>query len=460
MVHVSPSQVHTWRACRRKWSYSRIRPRAENRFALFGTNTHSQLEGWLRDQTPPDWTTPEGKCAIAGLHLLPPPKTVAVEVPLELEFEGVLYVGHIDALGYQDGLVTIIDHKTTGDFKWAKTTEELEDDPQWIIYGYWAVQAFKAERAQGRWVYYRRKPPAAEPRDIVATAEELTRRFRELHERDGKAIVAAAGLPPEELPRNMSHCDAYGGCPYRLECLDGVSTIDRAQQALRGAVTTTYRLPHAVFDALRQEWRSESMTIPTLQDVLNANVAGAPPAQAPAPDVPPQVLALLENPPPGLDVEAIKKHYGIVDAAPAPVPAQPAPEFKPELPTWATKENADAAYKAVIAAGGTDATALEEHARVLKGIGNPPVIVSATDPRPPEAQAPKKRGRPKGSKNSPPTTPPADAPASIVVVSDAPVMPDAKPLRDDAIELLRYFIRHKESEIAFEAAKYVIDRGL
>jgi len=227
-IHVSPSQVATWRACQRKWAYSRIRPRTENRYAAFGSRAHTIAENWLISRTPPDPTTAEGACILAGLDSLPQPGTAAVELRLDAMHEGIHYTGRIDFL-YQSGprLIVVGDHKTTGDLTWAKTPTDLEDDPQRVVYSWWAGQTFAADWIGAHWQYYQRKPPRSLPVYMQEPVARIRERFQELHERDGKAIVAANGLDPKELPRSLDHCDAFGGCPYRAECHAGVSPISR-----------------------------------------------------------------------------------------------------------------------------------------------------------------------------------------------------------------------------------------
>ena len=234
MTHVSPSQIHTWRGCKRRWAYSRIRPRTSNRYAAFGTKTHEYREKWLRDGVPPDANTPEGRCAIAGLEHLPMPGTCMVEIPIEFALEGVAYVGIADVVEYQGG-VHVHDHKSCGSFDWALTAEDLFDDPQRIIYSYWAGAVLQAGEVEATWHYLRRKPPACRPVSIAEDTRSIQARMLDLHRRDGLPIAQASAGPvdPERFPRNLGHCTAYGGCPFADECLSGVSPLDRAAAALR-----------------------------------------------------------------------------------------------------------------------------------------------------------------------------------------------------------------------------------
>lgn len=92
------------------------------------------------------------------------------------------------------------------------------------------------------------------------------------------------------------------------------------------------------------------------------------PAAPPAPVITPEIQNLIDNPPPGYDVAALKAHFGIVDVAAhpqAPVAAQPpGMDPAPVVAAYAAQEAAAAAPAAPIA-----------------------------DPRPTEAKAPKRKER-------------------------------------------------------------------
>lgn len=233
---VSPSQVGTKRGCWRKWWYSRNRPRVQKPSAAAGELVHKVLEHWMRDAVPPDPNTPEGRCALPGLPYLPLPGVAAVELRLDMPHEGVHYNGRIDYLyGYEPARVVIVgDHKTTGDFKWVKTSAQLLVDPQRIIYSRWAAITFGVPYVLANWTYYRRgSKPAARSVTLCESAAAIELRFRDLHRRDGLPILAAKSLThPDSFPRNLSHCSAFGGCEHRGECLANVNPVDIAVGAM------------------------------------------------------------------------------------------------------------------------------------------------------------------------------------------------------------------------------------
>lgn len=365
-VHVSPSQLETRRTCPRKWWYSRNRPRTRNKWAEYGERCHLMLERWLEHGVQPDASTPEGRTVLAGLHLVPMPFTPGMAVEHKLDdvlLFGVPWRMRLDVLyGYvRDVSVIVSDHKTTGDLAWAKLAEILADDPQWIAYSYWAAEAFNVPWVIGQWTYFRRKPPKAEPQHIMQSREVITARMWRLHTEEVAPLVAAANDPMEAHERRYSGCDAFGGCPYRDECYSGLSALDRVRSIL-------YTSPRGI----RPKKDDDTMTAPALAASLGAAIAApakpqisaeqwnglraaghtdeaisgsytlapagpapaappmppvpAPVAPAATPAYPPHIQALIDSPPPGLDVTATVAAWNASQAAGGPVaPTAPAP---------------------------------------------------------------------------------------------------------------------------------------
>lgn len=177
-----------------------------------------------------------------ALASLPAPGTdLAVEVPIDLVYDHVHYVGYVDLVyGLDPGRIVVVhDHKTTGDLKWAKSPEELTDDPQRVTYSFWAAHKLDVEHVLAVWGYYPRKPTRAGVRlvTVLEHRDAITARFVRLHEHAGLPIVQAHGLPPEALPPTLSHCSAFGGCPYRAECHLTIAPAELAAAALRRTTT-------------------------------------------------------------------------------------------------------------------------------------------------------------------------------------------------------------------------------
>ena len=134
--HVSATSIKLFRSCLRRWYERYILGKREptSKAMTRGNEVHRQLEQYLLHGEMPD-DSPEGLIAQAGLEHLPAPP-YQVELSLEhLPIEGTPapFKGFIDMYITGD-TPEILDHKTTSNFKYALTAEQLAVDPQLIIY--------------------------------------------------------------------------------------------------------------------------------------------------------------------------------------------------------------------------------------------------------------------------------------------------------------------------------------
>lgn len=220
-VFVSATQIDTWRRCRRKWAWDKLDriPRAQNRFAELGSRVHKVLEGWLRDGVPPDANTEEGRIAMAGIQHLPVPKTGLVESQFTFGFDGedFLFTGFID---WQND-DTVLDHKTTGDLKWAKTPEDLAVDVQGTVYAAAKfVHNADLDEVLLRWIYYRTKrAPKSLPVELRVPRSVCEKRMLPIVN-DARDIAKArrTGGTALDFEPNVNECDAFGGCAYVKHC--------------------------------------------------------------------------------------------------------------------------------------------------------------------------------------------------------------------------------------------------
>jgi len=228
LMRLSASQVQTFLDCARKWSWRYVEgieeppsPAAER-----GRAVHAVLEGYLSGGAI-DFTTELGYIAAAGLEHLPKPSTPGLRIEEEFHFEGPS--GHT-YLGYKDleqpELGIIYDHKTISDLRWAKTEQELENDIQATLY---ATDYFRQHPEHSdvelRWVYYQTKNTRKSTVVRVRVNQTDTwQRFLEI-ERTAAAMEVASTLRALDLPPNIRHCDAYGGCPHQGRC--NLSPLDK-----------------------------------------------------------------------------------------------------------------------------------------------------------------------------------------------------------------------------------------
>jgi hypothetical protein len=253
-----------------------------NAAAAFGDRAHGIVERWLRDGVPPDANTPEGRCILTGISLLPPPRTpgLLVEPPVRPVLFGIQWDMRLDYIWAPGPSVLLIgDHKTTGNIRDnAKTTEELETtDPQGLAYGHWGTTTFDVAEAAGQWTYYQRDARVpAKPVPFRIRRADVAERFRAMHEAEVLPMVRSRWLPPEELPRNLAACTKYGGCSYQAECLAGVSGMELAAASLKKLAPSAD--PLAALIAANPPETTMTPMSPELLAVLQANGGKLPPA--------------------------------------------------------------------------------------------------------------------------------------------------------------------------------------
>ena len=221
----SPTQLKTWTLCQRKWAWSSLHKiRESNKYAQRGTECHLRIENWLLRGVVPG-TDRYGTIVRPGLKHLPPPFTAAgVErafvyvSPNGFRYRGLIDVDYFDE---KMGRPVVFDHKTTTDFKWALSVDDLRNDTQALIYAAESLTFHKAELVDLRWIYYRDTPSSPAARVVATTLhkDEVKDKFdaidttaEDIRER-GLKVKHALDLAPNPLA-----CSQYGGCPHRERC--------------------------------------------------------------------------------------------------------------------------------------------------------------------------------------------------------------------------------------------------
>lgn len=247
-IKISPSQVKTRRQCDRLIGFQYvegIRPPSSPK-QEFGTDVHKHLEDWLRSGKLPD-KSPAGEVAKQGLSWLPAPESgLWIEHEFEFlwnELSNTFVHGFIDCVKHpetKDSFVVappiVIDHKSTGDLRWAMSSDELFRDPQAILYSLYAMFKWNVPIVKARWVYYaasnpangRRKPTGAKPVETVFDLKSLA--FREEVKKIGADIEQIVHIRREQIPGkvlrpNPASCQMYGGCFFQDKC--NLSADDR-----------------------------------------------------------------------------------------------------------------------------------------------------------------------------------------------------------------------------------------
>jgi hypothetical protein len=141
---------------------------------------------------------------------------------------GPSVVQYIDNVAALPKTCKIQDYKTTSDFRYAKTPEELQKNTQlcWNAKYIFSISDYDEIEVEHLYLLTKSKPKAKPVTTKVTRAqvEEVWARDLALM-REMAAWAEMAPSTADPLPPNTESCDMYGGCFYRKKCGFDVSTI-------------------------------------------------------------------------------------------------------------------------------------------------------------------------------------------------------------------------------------------
>lgn len=321
---VSASQISNYRDCPRKWWYQSILglPTPQNASAALGEAVHAQLEAYLNDGDYPDTSKTAGRIAEAGLNLLPAPGTVFTEVPMHgtdrnkkepgaddvplpgamprLFVAGMPVNGYIDVLDVSADSPVVLDHKTTGDLKWAKTEADLREDVQMILYGSYALDVVASMGVEadtvtaGHIVYLTKGAPLAKATKVTLSRAHLASERKKIAETVEEMKGSAKARTPDAVPGEASSCNKFGGCHFKDKCaaIGALANIE-VPSFIRNASPDTKAVssnpvpqqmennmstvdPLAALAALRAKKAAAAAAAPTIESAPEALVPSAP----------------------------------------------------------------------------------------------------------------------------------------------------------------------------------------
>lgn len=225
---MSPSQMVEFRdGCKRKWGFRYILGyrETEGDSAKLGTEVHALLETYMNDKLAWDYTTRAGQVAALALPHLPTRGSISTESKFEMDSDTagerpVIWRGSRDLVVRTERL-KVVDYKTTGNFKWAKTEETLLTDPQAVVYSLATLreQTEHYHEVDLQWLYLSTKSRKTLPVSTTLDRPHVETQFTIL---DGLAreaeVLQRTVTDPLTLEPNDRMCDAYGGCPHRSRC--------------------------------------------------------------------------------------------------------------------------------------------------------------------------------------------------------------------------------------------------
>lgn len=269
---LSASQLESWLRCKRLWWFQKVHklpdPKPRGYFT-FGTVLHAVIERWLQadsagrvngvevDLYPPGWESdgeggtisPEDAMLVKamigqgindGVLQRRPGRLIEPEFWVALDDE-TFVMGYIDVLLPDE----VQDHKSTKDFKYAKTEEELKVNTQLLIYAKVALERARQEARQPlpeyitlrHNVFAKQKDSKGSPRirvtSVAVTVKEIEDHWAFVKQQAKEiSTLKHTNMPSSSWPAvpgapdPNDACNAYGGCPYLPICYGGVDPED------------------------------------------------------------------------------------------------------------------------------------------------------------------------------------------------------------------------------------------
>lgn len=231
--YTSASQVDLFNKCERAWWFRSVAKIStpSTPAQAFGTNTHGAVEHYLKGQPIPVHPDPIEHARIMGVLAeavkhLPNPKVGGYRVEGRIEVPtyagGPIWQGFIDLWEPNKHPPEVTDHKTTSNFRYAKTPQELAENVQMVSYAKWAFLNLNTNVVRVSHLYLlTRGKPKAHYVYVDMTPEMVDRQWqREIttvrRMTSLKVVTSSDDMTPNGV--DTGHCHAYGGCPYRTQC--------------------------------------------------------------------------------------------------------------------------------------------------------------------------------------------------------------------------------------------------
>lgn len=322
--YISPSQIKAAQACMRLWhgEYCCGWDQPEQPWHVQGKQIHALLEAYLSRGEIPDKGLTNGRIALAMMANVPhhatPHMVVEAEVFIPADvFDtpkpvrgfldySVLWQHFVDDVTGEEGYELLVgDHKTLSDFANMQSSEQLQHDPQAIIYSWAAYQKClevigrAPDRIRFQHNYGNKKTAQADLSECLFTVPQLRERMGELavfmremlsYQDTRYADVPATGYP--------NSCGNYRGCPFQTSCaqtgLTGV--FGDAPNAEAAARLLASKLSPLKKESDMPRYPGESRFAKTAEALM---AAASPATTSPAAPAAPQLPDDMFNPPDG-----------------------------------------------------------------------------------------------------------------------------------------------------------------
>jgi len=367
----SASQVDTYTTCNRKWWFTKILGLEvpQHPSAAIGTEVHAQLEAYLEEKAP---VSSLGPIARTALPYAPAPGTVYIEQSIEtlgLVAGGLPALGYIDVLDLRSDPPEVLDWKTTSNFRYAKSEDELLRNVQMSVYAKAVLamcDSFDVPEPGAVRVTHvamlTKAPHEARRTSALMPLKTIHDNWKTIDSTVLDMRETAVLDTPDKVTPTKSACSAYGGCPFldRCRALEATRSIfsglNTAKPSDNSNDDTTETAPMS--DAKTSLLARLGVKTKSQTAAPAAPAAPAPEAIAPStPALPARVPTTVVQPIPGAaDAlmsrlrESLAKSPSLTAAAPATAPVASVAIQPPDAPSdeavLARIEQSDAAASA------------------------------------------------------------------------------------------------------------------
>ena len=226
---LSASQISLFKRCKRAWYKRYIEKIKEppKPWLIYGVNFHDCIEKIYRKILGEEVQQKEYDQEIIDLvnegfrkEVLYVPNKFIPEKEIKFKInEHASMRGYVDLIDVSNG--KIVDHKTIKGLSYALTEEDLKQDLQLNIYGYWYLQTLKEKDH----VYYRHNQlHKFTPEHSKFTEVVVSRKYVETYWETqvlpyvNEIVDLRSRLDLKEYTCNTNACDDYGGCFHKPDC--------------------------------------------------------------------------------------------------------------------------------------------------------------------------------------------------------------------------------------------------
>lgn len=240
--------------CNRAWWFRYVaRLEAEQTTAqAAGEALHAQVAHYLK--TGEDGL---GPLARAGRHLMPEPGAdLMVESPLEqVSACGIPLVGFVDLINRRNGVVEIVDWKTSSDItRYGKTPQQLLESVQMNGYALSVLnRGFSSGEVRLSHVYFQTRGAARCVRVTCITNRELVEKnWQRVEAVVRRMVEVAREKDSQNVEPNWNVCHIGRGCPYAAKCPRGDLVSDFLSRFMEAPTQISASVPTNPQPEIRQ----------------------------------------------------------------------------------------------------------------------------------------------------------------------------------------------------------------